>query len=807
MPYTPSMTKNTNARLSVAHRVIALFLILVANWCATFYMAWKLGYPLSAHQPFAWLIWMMDADVSNTLPHGVIAPVVGIVLFGTMAAVLTGWFLGYRRSLVTQETPGLHGTAHFASAEEIRRTGLLGSDDKGPSGVVVGAVEIDGEIHLLRHNGPEHITVEAPTRSGKGTTCAVPTALTWPHSLFVNDIKVEILNLTGGFRHQAGQLVMCFEPTSVPEAIPLVGDLSFNSVRWNPIQEIRVGTPYDVKDAQNLAAMIADPDAKGMDDHWVASSYELLTGLLLHIAYNGGDAQNLPAVSRFLGDPRFSDVRQLLRAVRDFEHDSSWRYSWRTADGQPTATHPTVVEMAVKMLNKEDKELSGVISTASTKLSLYADPIVAANVARSDFRIDDLMDHERPVAFYFAIRPSDKKRLRPLVRLFIEFLLARRCEKMAFVDGRGVREYRHRLLAMLDELPTLKKLDILQDALGYMAGFGIKGLLIYQDMPQLLDAYGENESIRSGCHIHIRFAPNTQKSAEEISRMCGVTTAPRQTVSYSGRRGGPTLSDMSVSEELVERPLLTDDEVRALPPDDTLVFVSGHPVIRGRKAHYFRNPELLRRASIQLPAKFTATPVSDLHAFSIPMWMMVGFEWRGDEGLLSLRVYELFPICTVTARVIGDDGSVTDVEGELAGPDARGRERHPNIRHWEPDHDEVIVRFGQRVSRQKSIVIVLRAIDESIAVSGALCVRGDDERDAYALGRRLTAPDAMIEAISDGVRLKGRALGETPHFVILGDDQEGAERFSVHRKAALSRPLVHNEKVAVLYTAGKGAVT
>jgi type IV secretion system protein VirD4 len=50
------------------------------------------------------------------------------------------------------------------------------------------------------------------------------------------------------------------------------------------------------------------------------------------------------------------------------------------------------------LLDKSDNERSGVISEIKGFLELYRDPVIAANTAMSDFRIEDLMNHRRPVS-------------------------------------------------------------------------------------------------------------------------------------------------------------------------------------------------------------------------------------------------------------------------------------------------------------------------------------------------------------------------------------------------------------------------
>ena len=97
------------------------------------------------------------------------------------------------------------------------------------------------------------------------------------------------------------------------------------------------------------------------------------------------------------------------------------------------------------MLDKEDKDFSGVLSTAKTALTLYSDPLVARNTSASDFTINDLVNHEHPASLYLVVPPSDKIRLRPLIRLMFTMIVNRLTERMDF-EGAEQKRNRHRLL-------------------------------------------------------------------------------------------------------------------------------------------------------------------------------------------------------------------------------------------------------------------------------------------------------------------------------------------------------------------------
>ncbi|WP_163364021.1 type IV secretory system conjugative DNA transfer family protein, partial [Klebsiella aerogenes] len=88
------------------------------------------------------------------------------------------------------------------------------------------------------------------------------------------------------------------------------------------------------------------------------------------------------------------------------------------------------------------------LSTAQSYLELYQDPVVAANTATSDFLIRDLMNSERPVSLYIITQPTDKDRLRPLVRVMLNMMVRILAPKQEFEEGRVVQSYKHRALFM-----------------------------------------------------------------------------------------------------------------------------------------------------------------------------------------------------------------------------------------------------------------------------------------------------------------------------------------------------------------------
>ena len=527
--------------------------------------------------------------------------------------IILGIWLGFRKK--PRGSASLHGSARWADETEIRRMSYLegkgvyvGGWVKRYAGLalllrLVRSLPDEAQLYL-RHNGPEHILVFAPTRSGKGVGLILPTLLAWEGSSIVLDIKGENWALTSGWRKSIGQNVLRFDPS----------DASGASARFNPLEEIRLDSLLAIPDVQNMASMLVDPTGKGLEDHWSKAAFAMLGGALLHCCIMVRYSQKRPAtlydLSCMLADESRT-IKELFEEMVKTEHATFLKEIFPDGEGGDKA-HVFIASSAREMLNKADNEASGVVSTALTNLALYRDPVVALNTAACDFLIHDLMNHDRPVNLYLVISPADIDRLRPLLRLMVDMIVRRVCAKMEFADGSSKAGYKHRLLLLLDEFTSLGKLPIMEKALAYIAGYGGKVYLIVQDITQLNGVYGKENALMANCHVRIAYAPNTIETAKTLSDMTGKTTVVEEKVSLSGSRSGH-LKNASVNVTETARPLLTPDECMRLPgpekdsqgrvtkPGDMLVFTAGQSPIYGRQILYFFDPVFSARSKMPPP--------------------------------------------------------------------------------------------------------------------------------------------------------------------------------------------------------------
>jgi type IV secretion system protein VirD4 len=536
---------------------------LLGLWIATEFLASvfnrqaALGAPLLTlngmrhYAPWKVLEW------SETWRHHYPKPfaVAGLIQGAAFLAALLAVAIGMKKKAEIKPS----GVGAWGSFEDAKRAGLFAS-----SGAVLG--KLDGET--LCFDGPEHQILIGASRSGKGRGHVVPTLLAWPDSALVFDVKGELADGdarhgfpgTAGFRQRLGP-TLWFSPTKL------------DSNCLNPLFEVRRGA-NEVRDVQNIVEILVDPAGDGRNqDFWDRSAKQILVGVILHVLYAEPLERKTLAVVR----EKLRDLDATAQAMKSTYHRLN------AATGAPEV-HPEVLHAAESFLAGEERLQSGVKATAESFFGLFADEIVAAKTARSDFRIGDLMCSERPVTLFLQPPPSDAMRLTPLMRLVIN-QIARALMEDQNTDAQG-RPKRHRLIVMLDEFPMLGRMPFFELMMGAMAGYGLKAFLVCQSLNHVTKAYGRENVILDNCHIVTAFAASDTTTSERIAEMAGEVWELRD--SQTQRRPRPLLGwgTGSTTTREERRPLLLAADVRALPRDEQLIFVSGAKPLRTKKLKF-----------------------------------------------------------------------------------------------------------------------------------------------------------------------------------------------------------------------------
>ena len=531
-----------------------------------------------------------------------------------------------------KETPDVYGSARFMNEKEVRQSGLLvDRQSKTSDGVYIGSwQDRKGKLHYLRDVSNGHVLMCGPTRSGKGISCIMPTLLSWRGCTIINDEKGELYAQTSPWRAQFSQILR-WEPAALR-----------GSNAWNPLSEVRLGTPYEIADAQNVALMMIDVRGHGLDrlDHWQMASVPLLAAMILHELYEAHNAHEIFAfqeqceecspwvhpderrpptrervaclgdVAQRFGDPS-STADDLFEEMKNNQHirrgpqwtDAGWtRYF---------TSYPFVASEGKAQMDRADRERTSITSTMKTFLILFSDPIITANTSESDFDLTAISDGSKPTSIYITTLPNDTVRLRPLVRLFITVAQRSLMTKpLIYHKGQPMNPHRYETLIVGDEFPAWGKLDEVEASLARIASWGVKWLVAVQDLSQLNGIYGIGHSIIANMATRVYFPTNDLATAKTLSESIGITTKQTPHTTIMGKRFGmlsqvtqniqPTPAPLMRPEDVLIMPAaIKDDTGRVIKPGKVLIFRLGERPLETTQLLYFADPEFAARAHVE----------------------------------------------------------------------------------------------------------------------------------------------------------------------------------------------------------------
>jgi type IV secretion system protein VirD4 len=250
--------------------------------------------------------------------------------------------------------------------------------------------------------------------------------------------------------------------------------------------------------------------------------------------------------------------------------------------------HPVAYMNIAAFLQKADKERSGVISTMNSNLELWANPLIDTATASSDINILDFK--KKRVTVYVGLTPDNLQRLQPLMQVFYQQATEFLCRKMPS------KEEPYGVLFIMDEFPTLGKMEQFMSGIAYFRGYHVRLFLIVQDTEQLKGIYEEPgmNSFLSNSTYRITFAANNIETANLISQLIGNKTVDQASLN------SPKFLDFnpasrSVNVSKAQRALLLPQEVIGLPRDEQILLIESKPPIRSKKIFYYQDSFFTKR--------------------------------------------------------------------------------------------------------------------------------------------------------------------------------------------------------------------
>lgn len=480
----------------------------------------------------------------------------------------------------------LYGSARFAYVQEVRRAGLFGDNKAKWPGVLLG--KVNGEY--LIYNGQEFVSLRAPTRAFKGVGCVIPNLLFYPHSIVMTDIKLEGWVRTAGYRAEHGQECYLFAPTHeamVSDDFSHVFNKEFQSHRWNPLSYIRPEYEYCIGDIESQGIMWWPKGGKLA--FFNDNARELFLGLTLYALESPGEPVTM------------ANLLQLTTPA-----DGSQLHDWiattikkrEEPDSSLPRLSPECVDALRSFASNPDKTRGNILSTFRTPLGIFRDPRLAAATSGDDFDLREV--RRRKMSIYIGMTPEDLVKYNTLMNVFFSQLLNENTRVLPEHDP----SLKYQCLLLLDEFPALGRIGIIDKAVGYMAGYNMRLMLIYQNKGQLIgqdgQAYGERgaQNILGNCSIKMLYQPEDDEDAEEYSKALGTQTVKSRSRSRGTSRGGAS-SNTTDSDQ--RRPLMYPQELKEMGIDKVIITSKLCKPIFAEKIMYFKDEELKDRADLLPP--------------------------------------------------------------------------------------------------------------------------------------------------------------------------------------------------------------
>lgn len=450
----------------------------------------------------------------------------------------------------------VYGNASWATQVEIKKAGL-----RCKEGMLLG---VDRGGYFVA-DGFQHALLFAPTGSGKGVGFVLPNLLFWNDSVVVHDIKLENHMLTSGWRAKEGQEVFVWEPAN-PDGVTHC---------YNPIDWVSSKPGQMVDDVQKISSLILPKQ-----EFWENEARSLFVGVILYLLADNDKPNSFGEAVRTL---RSDDVT----------------YNFAVAlDTLGEIMHPVAYMNIAAFLQKADQERSGVVSTLNSGLELWANPLIDAATATSDFNV--LEFKKKKTSVFVGLTPDNIQRLQKLMQVFYQQSTEFLSRKMP-----DLKEEPYGVMFLMDEFPTLGKMEQFKAGIAYFRGYRVRLFLIIQDTQQLKGTYEEAgmNSFLSNSTYRITFAANNYETANLISQLCGNKTV-QQTSKSSPQFFdlNPATRTQNVSE--VQRALLLPQEVIQLPRDEQIILIESQPPIRSKKIRYYADKFFTARL---LPPTFVPT--------------------------------------------------------------------------------------------------------------------------------------------------------------------------------------------------------
>lgn len=510
-------------------------------------------------------------------------PVIMLLASGfTMFAVIGGLSLlahYYTLNGIKSRTvgDGQHGTARFATKQEIEETYVhvpyepeqwrKGECLPAEQGLILGSVERAGKLYARVDTGDIHCLMIGAAGIGKTANFLYPNieyACACGMSFLTTDTKGDLYrNYAGIAKKYYGYEVAVIDLRNPTRSD---GDNMLHLVNTYMDQYLADNNNLSAKaKAEKYAKITAktiissgggDAAGYGQNAFFYDAAEGILTAVILIIAeYCPKEKRHIVSVFKLIQDlmapskVKGKNQFQLLMAKLPDTHKAKW--------------------FAGAAINTAEQSMQSVLSTALSRLNTFLDSELE-QILCFDTAIDAEKFCKQKTAVFLVMPEEDNTKY-----FIISLILQQLYREILVVADENGGKLDNRIIFYWDEVGTIPKIESAEMMFSASRSRRLSIVPMIQSFAQLQKNYGKEgaEIIIDNCQDTIfgGFAPNSE-SAEVLSKSLGSKTVMSGSIS----RGK---NDPSQSLQMIERRLMTPDELKAMPKGNFVVSKTGtHPM-------------------------------------------------------------------------------------------------------------------------------------------------------------------------------------------------------------------------------------
>ncbi len=428
-----------------------------------------------------------------------------------------------------------------------------------------------------------HLLTVGATRSGKGVSQIIPNLLITECPVVVIDPKGENAWITAQRRRELGQKVVVVDPFGEVNSRYYSEDTKPEVIsKYNPLDSLNPEDPNYVDGLRYLANSLIVREGK--EPHWDESAFILVTGLIAYVVENKKEKKSLPRVKEILSDG--------LRKISSIADDI---VATNGGFGDNSIAKRKLARYADLSIENDNREEMGIISTALRQLDFLDCPTLSKSLCSSDFSFDELTQGGQSLSVYLVLPTNKLDTYSRWLRLMVSMALLA-------VSNNKKPVNKHPVTFFLDEFGSIGPLPAIAQAVGLMAGQGVRLWIFVQSLVQLERDYPldwEN-FIANSCVITVlKVMDNT--TAKYVSDLLGETTLETENgKTYLQQTTGMPLmlekndrasNHGSSSSTSNSRPLIQPSELRRMPTPLGIVITDGNPAMF-MKARYHQDSRI-----------------------------------------------------------------------------------------------------------------------------------------------------------------------------------------------------------------------